>query len=293
MEIISLDELRVIAGEKGFGIATMEKDYLVTYLLFLIKDIKGIYFKGGTALNKIFLNHARLSEDLDFTVTADLENIEKEIKEKVEGTIFKKITSDKRVDKFIRLVMHYHLYHEDGTIFIDLNERDRLLLPAESHEIKHFYPHHIPAYVVKTSHTYEMMADKMAAAIGRNRPRDHLDLYNIVQHKFLLDLELVKKKCESSGDKFDITKMFNKAQKLKRRWDEDVEKFLRQKISFEEVMSTLAKHFDLKREKEKKKKTDEEISNSDGYKQLVKDLKLILEQLPKRNSKKFNIQNKP
>ncbi|HLC90327.1 MAG TPA: nucleotidyl transferase AbiEii/AbiGii toxin family protein [Candidatus Nanoarchaeia archaeon] len=72
MEIIPQNELRVIAGEKGFGFAIIEKDYLVTYLLFLLKDVEGIYFKGGTALPKIFLDHARLSEDLDFTATVDI-----------------------------------------------------------------------------------------------------------------------------------------------------------------------------------------------------------------------------
>lgn len=54
MEIITLDELKIIAGEKGFTIEILEKDYLVTCLLYLLKDINGIYFKGGTALNKIF-----------------------------------------------------------------------------------------------------------------------------------------------------------------------------------------------------------------------------------------------
>jgi len=61
MEMISLEELRIIAGEQGFELPILEKDYLVTYLLYLLKEVDGIYFKGGTALNKIFLNHARLS----------------------------------------------------------------------------------------------------------------------------------------------------------------------------------------------------------------------------------------
>ena len=56
MDLITLDELKIIAGKKGFNIKLLEKDYLLTYLLYLIKDVKGIYFKGGTALNKIFLN---------------------------------------------------------------------------------------------------------------------------------------------------------------------------------------------------------------------------------------------
>ena len=54
---ITLDELKIIADKKRLEIVLLEKDYLLTYLLYLIKDIKNIYFKGGTALNKIFLNH--------------------------------------------------------------------------------------------------------------------------------------------------------------------------------------------------------------------------------------------
>ena len=90
------------AGKTGFNIELLEKDYLLTYLLYLIKDVEGIYFKGGTALNKIFLKHARISEDLDFTLTGKLNVVEKNIKEKLKGSIFNKITHDKRVDKFVR-----------------------------------------------------------------------------------------------------------------------------------------------------------------------------------------------
>lgn len=253
MEIIPLEELRIIAGEQGFELPILEKDYLVTYLLYLLKDIGGIYFKGGTALNKIFLNHARLSEDLDFTLTVNLDTVESDIREKLKGTMFGKITHDKKADQFVRLVVHYKLYHEEGTIFIDLNERGKLLLPSETHEIHHFYPSYIPTYSIKTLHSREMMAEKMAATIGRNRPRDHFDLYQIIWLKFPIDLELVQKKCESSGDEFDIIKMFNKAQTLKNRWDTDMVQFLHEKITFQEVMTTLAKHFKLKEEKDKKK----------------------------------------
>ena len=134
MEIIPQNELRVIAGEKGFGFAIIEKDYLVTYLLFLLKDVEGIYFKGGTALPKIFLDHARLSEDLDFTATVDIRIIEAKIQKILNGTIFEKVTCDKHVDRFIRLIVHYHLYHEEGTIFIDLNERGKILLTQRNPE---------------------------------------------------------------------------------------------------------------------------------------------------------------
>ena len=281
MEIISLEELRIIAGEQGFELPILEKDYLVTYLLYLLKDVGGIYFKGGTALNKIFLNHARLSEDVDFTLTRDLKNVEADICSALKGTMFEKITHDKQVDKFVRLVVHYKLYHQDGTIFIDLNERGKLLLPPEMHPVHHFYFEYIPTYSVKTLHSCEMMAEKMAATIGRNRPRDHFDLFKIIQFNFPIDLELVKKKCELSGDEYNIIKMFNKAHTLKNRWDTDLVQFLHEKITFPEVMTTLAKHFKLKEEKDKKKRIDGDIRDSDGYKNLVKDTKLILKKLPK------------
>ncbi len=75
---ITLEEIRIISGREKFSMPIIEKDYLVTCLLFLLRDIKGIYFKGGTAINKIFLNHARLSEDIDFTLTRKIEDVEKE-----------------------------------------------------------------------------------------------------------------------------------------------------------------------------------------------------------------------
>lgn len=121
--VITLDELRIIANKQKFDPILLEKDYLITYLLYFIRDVKGIYFKGGTALNKLFLNHQRLSEDIDFTLDRKLPNVEKEIKEKLKGTIFEKIEEGKKVGGFTRLIAHYRLFHEEGTIFIDLKQK--------------------------------------------------------------------------------------------------------------------------------------------------------------------------
>jgi len=247
---ITEEELLEIATDKEFLAPLLEKDYLLTELLYLIKDVKGIYFKGGTALNKIFLNHERLSEDLDFTITKSVKDVEKDIKQKLKGTIFDKITHDKRVAKFVRLVVHYKLFHDEGTIFIDLNERGRLLLKPEIHELKHFYNHFIPKYTVVTLAKKEMLAEKMAATIGRNRPRDHFDMYNIIKLRLPLDMKIVKKKCEQSDCEFNIIKMFNRAKKLNKRWDKDMLPLLSKEISFVTIMKTLAEHFKLKEQKE-------------------------------------------
>lgn len=169
---ITLDKLKILADEKGFNIVVIEKDYLVTKLLYLLKDVNGVHFKGGTALHKILLNHERISEDLDFSVTVNLAAVEKEIKSRLKNTIFKKITHDKRVDKFTRLIVHYKLFHDSGTIFIDLNERAKVLLKPINTKIEHFYKDYIPEFSVSCLQKDELIAEKIMALCGRYRPRD-------------------------------------------------------------------------------------------------------------------------
>ena len=143
---------------------------------------------------------------------------------------------------------------ERDNIFIDLNKRARLLVQPEKHEIRHFYYGFIPVFSMNTLSKKEIIAEKVAAAITRNKPRDHFDIYEIIQANEAIDLTLVKKKCGQSRRQFDITRMFSNANKLKNRWDHDLAQLLAREISFQQVMKSLANHFKLKQEKAKKKK---------------------------------------
>jgi len=103
-------------------------------------------------------------------------------------------------------------------------------------------------------HSGEVLKNKkVAAAIGRNMPRDHFDIYRLIKAKLPINMELVRKKCSDSNVEFSIIKMFNKAQKLKVRWDEDLVPLLAEEASFKEVITALAKHFNLKEEKKRQK----------------------------------------
>lgn len=246
-------EFEIIAGEYKFQQKLLAKDYYITLLLYLLRDIKGLYFKGGTALNKTILEHSRISEDIDFTLDKPLLEIKEKIIDVVNSSgVFGKITQDKDVDKFVRLIIPYNTDIGIGEIFIDLNERGKLLTKPEHIEIKHFYPN-IPKFLVPCLSQNEMVAEKMAATIGRNKPRDHYDLYQIIKRKIPIDLKLVEQKCFDSGNEFSIIKMFNNAQKLHKRWKEDLEPLLIEDIEFKEIMQTLSRHFNLKYEKDRLK----------------------------------------
>jgi len=251
IEQINNEQLNEIIAKSGFDYDLLVKDYYITNILYLIKDIEGIYFKGGTALQLTFLNHSRISEDIDFTLERPLKSVRKDI-EKIINTskIFGKLTQDKAVHKFVRLIVSYKTDFGKDRIFIDLNERGKLLTKPELLEMNHFYPN-IPKFKFMCLSKKEMIAEKIAAAIGRNKPRDHYDIYQIIKKKLPIDMRVVNKKCKQSGNDPSIINMFKRAKKLYKRWNEDMVPLISEKVSFEEVMKVLANYFDLKEEKEK------------------------------------------
>lgn len=239
-----------------FNLPKITKDYYVTLLLYLLRDIEGLHFKGGSALQKIFLDYSRLSEDVDYTVTSDLSAARGVIKAAVkESGLFLKVTKDKDVRGFLRFEAHYEdVLGQKDKVFIDLNSRAKLCLKPVKQAVPHFYSGHIPKFAISTLALKELVAEKVAAAIGRNQPRDHFDIYQIIRHKLPIDMKLVRKKCEASGHEFSVIRMFNRAKKLKNRWDADLLPLVRKEVHFQTVMKTLAKHFRLADEKEQLKR---------------------------------------
>ncbi|MFH1511108.1 MAG: nucleotidyl transferase AbiEii/AbiGii toxin family protein [Candidatus Woesearchaeota archaeon] len=232
----------------------MIKDYYITVILYLLKDLAGICFKGGTALQKMFLNYSRMSEDIDFTVTGDLEVVRKAVVNHIKSCeIYARISVDKDVDGFTRLVIAYKGFDgREGPVLIDLNKRAKVILRPVSYQVRHFYQGFIPEFAMKSLSRDEMVAEKVAAAIGRNRPRDHYDLYRIAKQGIPIDMGLARRKCIESGVEFDIIKMFNNARKLKNRWDTDLQPLITEQVSFQEVMRFLSGYFKLSMEKAKR-----------------------------------------
>ncbi|MBS2023345.1 MAG: nucleotidyl transferase AbiEii/AbiGii toxin family protein [Deltaproteobacteria bacterium] len=63
------DVLRIVATERGIGVALIEKDYWVTHTLWALhKQGFELWFKGGTSLSKGFGLIKRFSEDLDLKI---------------------------------------------------------------------------------------------------------------------------------------------------------------------------------------------------------------------------------
>lgn len=218
-----------------------------------------MYFKGGTAINKILLNHIRLSEDLDFTITEPLDKIKKAIAEVIHNhkDIFTKLEYDKSVFDFTRYLVHYKSYFKkDSIIMLDLNKKAGLILPPEKCIIHNFYNISLEMNILNRK---EMIAEKIAALINRNRPRDYFDVYQLIKHNIPIDLNLVKAKCKAQKQEFSIIKIFNNSNKIYSRWTADLSRLTAEVIPFHEVMKTLTEYFKYAEEKKKLKEHKEKL----------------------------------
>jgi predicted nucleotidyltransferase component of viral defense system len=78
-------EINAIAAKYKLKDTQVEKDYVLTWILFGISQnqllSKALVFKGGTALKKIYFQHYRFSEDLDFTLLDEKSSNEETLKE--------------------------------------------------------------------------------------------------------------------------------------------------------------------------------------------------------------------
>ncbi|MBI2547823.1 nucleotidyl transferase AbiEii/AbiGii toxin family protein [Candidatus Woesearchaeota archaeon] len=253
MELISENKIHFIAGQQRKDPIMIEKDYFLTLFLYFIQDKSGIYFKGGTALNKIFLEQIRLSEDLDFTITIPMDNIKGIVEEIISNNknIFTKLTYDKRVYGFTRYLLYYKSYfREEALLLLDFNKRAKLSLPPEKHPIPNFYELLI---TVNTLNKKELIAEKVCALINRNKARDYFDVYHIIKKGIPIDVGLVKEKSKLHHQEFDNFKIFNQANKVYRQWENDLSPLTTEAITFQEVMKTLKEYFNYVAEKKKRK----------------------------------------
>ncbi|MEE8167698.1 MAG: nucleotidyl transferase AbiEii/AbiGii toxin family protein [Candidatus Hydrothermarchaeales archaeon] len=245
---IAEDRLRYLSGEKGFNLIYLEKDYFLTALLYLIKDLEGIYFKGGTALNKIYLDHTRLSEDLDFTCKGKMSSIQIQILNMLEENrkIFPKQAFDRKTSDYLRLKVHYKsFFKKTDYIILDVNRKASLILDAARRKVPHFYES-IPEFRVNTLNIEELVAEKVRALITRNQPRDYFDVYMILEKGYTVDLDLVKRKLSDINQEFNHERIFKNADKIYSNWERNIGQLTNKPVDFMKVIKKLQKEFRYK-----------------------------------------------
>lgn len=199
-------EIARLAHRLGLGDKTIEKDYVLTWVLQALANSPlrdRLAFKGGTAIKKIYEPDYRFSEDLDFTLLDDI-SIEALIVE-VEA-LFPWLRREVNITLAVRKVE----VHQTGSPALYLNYVGPLRGNLSSRFLKTDFtrdevllfplvkaPLQVPysdcqgrAETLRVYSPEEILVEKLCALLGRTEPRDLYDVHYILAHR-LADVEAV------------------------------------------------------------------------------------------------------
>ncbi len=240
--MISKDEIKSIANDLKLSDVTVEKDYVLGWILGAIGQSSLLkeswIFKGGTCLRKCFFKNYRFSEDLDFTIvnaeSARLDFIQDAINNisrwvyqssgieiNLERTIFEVIENPSK-----QLIIQGRVFYKGPVspssprqwprIKFDLTPDEIIVNTPVSRQIIHT-PYsdgdQISFLTVQSYSLVDLFAEKIRALFERTRPRD---LYDVVEiyHRAIQDIPLdylraaLKQKCiHKAMGKLDLQKL--------------------------------------------------------------------------------------
>lgn len=282
------DIINFIADKQGFRPAIIEKDYHLTMILNAVNEYlsRDIVFKGGTLLNKVYLNYHRLSEDLDFSYRNDVDVSTRGKRSKAITPVRKKMpsflsflgfTSDNpqgegfnnSTQYLFKLNYQSIIMKRTESIKVEISLRQPSLLPPITVQVKHFYQDPFsgedlfPQGNVLALSLEESVAEKLKAAVSRLTPaiRDYYDLGHFIKTGFDFArpdfLKMVNKKLKLDGHERDYSHNLGLSEQaieeLKRVSESDLTPMIRtnEKFDLYEVLAYFNKLFEKKNGKSK------------------------------------------
>ena len=208
--MIDKRELLQKARDKKLNLQIVEKDYVLGWLLYGLKDFDNLIFKGGTALSKIYFPEMwRLSEDLNFAFTGKSFN---KIAERIEGAL-DKISKESHIKFKLKNKFTNPLYFQlkiGYTAIIGMNwikvdaTKENVMDTVNKKELQRTYSDY-PTYIVNVESLEEIFSEKIRSLIERTKCRDYFDVWKLCSMKYKKDRlkELFRKKCEIKKIEFE------------------------------------------------------------------------------------------
>ena len=262
--MIQPGEIQSIAGKKGIRDTQIEKDYVISWVIYGIANNpflkENLVFKGGTVLKKLYFPDYRLSEDLDFTFMGkdfDIEAIK---------AAFKKLIEWVYEESRISLSVQNETQHETGNfnfylaytgplggagankdIKVDISQNELIYNVPEEKQIINTYSDLEEEYSILCYSLGEVIAEKMRSIMQRTAPRDIYDLWYLFEVEGQ-DIEdnvfAFQEKAKHKGyDPNELTKVIEQKEKsFAKQWREHLTNQMTEIPDFNDVMRELGKH---------------------------------------------------
>ncbi len=262
--MIKPGEINSIAGRAGVRDTQIEKDYVISWVLYGISENEilksSLAFKGGTVLKKAYFEDYRFSEDLDFTYIGkefDSTQIKTHFQKVLDWILEKSRIRLAIKDDFTHTTGNYNFYLTyigplGGTgankdIKVDIASDELMCHSPENRKILHSYTdlsaHETLCYTIS-----EIISEKMRSLMQRTAPRDIYDLWYLFEihgediqdyiHTFMEKARFKKK----DPVKF-IEELTKKEKTFQIHWKDHLSSQMNEIPDFSEVWRALGKHW--------------------------------------------------
>lgn len=266
--MITTGEINQIAKRQKVGDLSIEKDYVITWILWGVSQNSILYeslaFKGGTVLKKAYFKNYRFSEDLDFTILDENLSNEQVLNEfqKVLDFIMDEsaginlqINHDKNKEHkptgslkfFIDFVAPMGGAMGNKNLKVDVTRGEVLEFDITGRSIFCEYRDIEDIFVVKCYTLGEVLIEKMTAVMGRTIPRDIYDLWYLFKYggmdlaDYNIEFESKARNKGHDPDKFR-EKLDNKVAVYKRDWQTSLGNQIKELPDFKDVIRELNKY---------------------------------------------------
>jgi predicted nucleotidyltransferase component of viral defense system len=238
--MIQAGEIQQIARKRAVRDTQIEKDYVIGWILKGISQnvflSQNLTFKGGTVLKKVWFDHYRYSEDLDFTyqgATWDEAKLEAELLKVCEwvfeeSRISLNLQSEEGTDEQYKCYINYRgPLGGEKNIKCDISKGEELYFERAIRPIIDDYSDAEGSFSIVSYSLEEVLAEKLRCTIQRTIPRDIYDVW-FLTNEANLDIEEVafgyRAKTEAKG--FDPMKILeslkNKEARFKGGWEKSL-----------------------------------------------------------------------
>ncbi len=244
IDLLSRTQLSILNKNNfRYPLQTAEKDYFLAVVLQIIynSELKNkLVFKGGTAIQHLYLDQLRFSEDLDFTA---LESVSiDDLKKVFEPYDFLEVVKFYLSDFALKVERLKFLgpLNQANSIKLDIDLAQKLILPPEKSDYRNNYD----VSVKVTSMAFdEICAEKIRAVNERARYRDFYDLVMVLKINNCEPKEifkiLSKKELRKPLSKGSIMANFDIAEEAKESGAENL--YYREEIKREDMRESINK----------------------------------------------------
>jgi len=265
--MIEQKEINKVATKNRVSDRQIEKDYVLSWLLFAISKNKILYnalaFKGGTVLKKAYFEDYRFSEDLDFTLIDETVSNEQILQEF--NNLFEFIKEESNIE--MRIDPKKWTIHESGSpqfyidyvaslqgsmgsrdLKIDITRGEILETETETKTIFRDYSDLEEDFKVQCYSLAEVLIEKMTALMGRTEPRDLYDFWYLAEiERFEISDYLFEFQNKAQHKKQDpkrfLEKILSKETAFKRDWEKKLASQIHNLPEYEEVFRESKRHF--------------------------------------------------